>query len=93
MIKVYSKNSCPFCVKAKAALDDWGIEYQEVNVDLDHKARFRLRQEGLRTVPQIFLSDDTLVEGGCDGLLRLGKTGLTERMEKSQIDVNDLGGI
>lgn len=93
MIKVYSKKVCPFCVRAKQALESWGVEYQEIDVEQDQSALARLRELGLRTVPQIFLSDDTLLEGGCDGLLRLGKTGLTERIEKTQIDVSDLGGI
>ena len=47
MIKVYSKNNCPFCTKAKQDAD----------------ARKRIVDAGLRTVPQIYINEQLLPGG------------------------------
>lgn len=39
MIKVYSTDSCPWCVKAKQYLKSKGIDYIEVNVGEDMEGR------------------------------------------------------
>ncbi|WP_426348262.1 glutaredoxin family protein [Alloiococcus sp. CFN-8] len=39
MIKVYTTNSCPWCVKAKNYLKAKGFEYEEVNVQTDLEGR------------------------------------------------------
>ncbi len=39
MIKVYSTNSCPWCVKVKNYLKANGYEYQDVNVQNDLEGR------------------------------------------------------
>ena len=39
MIKVYSTNSCPWCVKAKNYLKSVNIEFEEFNVQEDMTAR------------------------------------------------------
>lgn len=39
MIKVYSTESCPWCVKAKQYLKSKNIEYIEVNVGEDMEGR------------------------------------------------------
>lgn len=39
MIKVYSTNSCPWCVKAKTYLSSKGVEFKELNVQDDMTAR------------------------------------------------------
>jgi glutaredoxin 3 len=67
MIKVYSKNNCPFCTKAKALLEIKGIEYTEVNIEQDADARQRIVDAGLRTVPQIYINEQ-LLTGGYNGL-------------------------
>jgi glutaredoxin len=60
---VWSKDSCPFCVQAKALLESRGIEFEERNVSKDW-TREQLLQAvpDARTLPQIFL-DDKLVGG------------------------------
>jgi|TARA_B110000967_G_C18657583_1_gene446483 glutaredoxin len=67
MIKVYSKNNCPFCTKAKALLEIKGIKYTEVNIEQDADARKRIVDAGLRTVPQIYINEQ-LLPGGYNGL-------------------------
>jgi len=39
MVKVYSTNSCPWCVKAKNYLSSINVDYVEVNVQEDMEAR------------------------------------------------------
>ncbi|MGL5615284.1 MAG: glutaredoxin family protein [Sarcina sp.] len=39
MIKVYSTDSCPWCVKAKDYLKSKGMEYTDLNVRDDMEAR------------------------------------------------------
>lgn len=39
MIKVYTTNSCPWCVKAKSYLKSQGVDFQELNVQDDMSAR------------------------------------------------------
>jgi glutaredoxin 3 len=74
-IEVYSSDRCPYCVKAKALLDRKGVEYKEINVTEDDKARQALveKAKGLRTVPQIFIDGNHV--GGCDDLYELDQKG------------------
>ena len=39
MIKVYTTNTCPWCVKVKNYLKSENIEFQELNVQDDMEAR------------------------------------------------------
>lgn len=39
MVKVYTTNSCPWCVKAKNYLKSKNISFEEVNVGEDMSAR------------------------------------------------------
>jgi glutaredoxin 3 len=56
---VWSKNSCPFCVQAKALLEARGIEYEERNVSKDWTREQLLEAvPTARTLPQIFLDDE-----------------------------------
>jgi glutaredoxin 3 len=74
-VKVYSKKSCPFCVRAKALLDRKGVAYQEIDAEHDDALRtWLVETTGQRTVPQIFVGDRSL--GGfsdIDALDREGK--------------------
>jgi glutaredoxin 3 len=55
---VWSKNSCPFCVQAKALLEARGIEYEERNVSTDWTREQLLEAvPDARTLPQIFLDN------------------------------------
>jgi glutaredoxin len=67
MITVYSKNNCPFCVRAKQLLESKDVPYTEVNIEYDQDARQMLVDQGLRSVPQIFYGYE-LIPGGFDGL-------------------------
>ena len=67
MLTVYTKDNCPFCERAKALLENKGVQYNAINVGQQPEARQFLVDQGLRSVPQIF-NGDALLEGGYQGL-------------------------
>lgn len=69
MLTIYSKNNCPFCVRAKQLLESRGVPYTEVNIEKDPESRQMLVDKGLRSVPQIFHGFE-LIPGGFDGLVK-----------------------
>ncbi len=67
--KIYSKDNCPWCVKAKSLLSDLGIEYIELKLGKDYsKDELRnLVPENLPlTVPQVFVYNKRI--GGYEAL-------------------------
>ena len=60
---VWSKDNCPYCVQAKALLNQKGIEFEERKIgDGWTKEQLLEAVPNARTVPQIFL-DGELVGG------------------------------
>jgi glutaredoxin 3 len=56
-ITLYSTGMCPICDKTKTLLQKWGIEYDEVRLDIDRSrhSEFLKLTNGARTVPQLAL--------------------------------------
>ncbi len=73
-ITVYTKESCPFCVRAKKLLEKKGVAYEEIRVEGKDDLRVWLaEQTGQKTVPQIFAGDRSL--GGFSDLEALDRKG------------------
>ena len=74
-IEIYTWQSCPFCIRAKALLEQKGVRYQEYSIDGDNAARKVMseRSDGRTSVPQIFIDDKGI--GGCDDLYALEEVG------------------
>jgi glutaredoxin 3 len=73
-VVIYTKETCPYCVYAKQLLDNKKVSYSEIRVDLDLAKREEMeRLSGRRTVPQIFINDQSI--GGFDDLSALEKAG------------------
>jgi glutaredoxin 3 len=73
-VTIYSKDYCPYCVKAKRLFDSKGITYSEINLEGKIKeAEALFAKTGFRTVPQIFIGDECI--GGCDDLYELDAEG------------------
>jgi glutaredoxin 3 len=67
MNKVYSKDNCPYCVKAKNLLNARGIEFTEIKIGVDiTRDEFLETFPNARTVPQIILDGEHV--GGYDAL-------------------------
>lgn len=83
-IEMYTKNYCPYCVKAKALLKIKGVDtlVEEINIEKDNtKIKEMLtRSGGKKTVPQIFINNTHV--GGCDELYALEESGKLNEMLK-----------
>ncbi len=75
LIKMYTTQTCPFCVRAKALLKQRGVQsINEIQVDTHPHARNEMVQlTGRRTVPQIFIGNTHV--GGYDDLYALDQRG------------------
>ncbi len=71
MLTIYSKENCPFCTRAKTLLEQKGVEFNEVRVDLLPEARQFIMDARHRSVPQIYKDGVLFVEGGYNGLAKL----------------------
>jgi glutaredoxin 3 len=80
MITVYSKPNCPYCVNAKSWLSANGFQFETIDVTADPKALAFIKERGHMTVPQIYLGETLLVEGGFTGMVKLGATALREKL-------------
>ena len=74
-IEIYTWQSCPFCIRAKALLKKKGVEFTEYSIDGDEQARSEMSQRanGKRSLPQIFIDDAHI--GGCDDIHDLDDRG------------------
>ena len=79
MIKVYTSHSCFYCTLAKNYLDNLEIEYETLNIQEDSDALDFFVKSGFRTVPQIFVNDTLLCQGGSDGLVQMSKQDIQDK--------------
>ena len=62
MVKVYSTDTCPWCVKAKQYLKSKNIEYTEVNVGEDMVGREEMvKISGQTGVPDLDINGTAIV--------------------------------
>lgn len=64
--KIYSKKNCTACDQAKALLEAKGIGYEVVDVMTTPSAQALFRENGWRSVPQIFCNNEHI--GGFEQL-------------------------
>ncbi len=89
ILKVYTKEWCPYCTKAKALLRSKQLDFEEVDVTSNAEAEQEMiKRSQRRTVPQIFIGERSV--GGYDDLSQLNATGELDRLLniKSSIDLN-----
>lgn len=73
-ITVYSKDHCPYCVRAKALLTRKGVPFEEISVEgRDDLRTWLVEASGQRTVPQVFAGERSL--GGYSDLAALDEAG------------------
>lgn len=62
MIKVFTTNSCPWCVKAKSYLQKKGVDYTELNVQDDMNAREEMVSKSKQMgVPVLYINGTIIV--------------------------------
>jgi glutaredoxin 3 len=73
-IEIYSSAMCPYCVRAKMLLQNKGMSWEEIRIDLDFdRMGEMLERSQRRTVPQIFINDFHV--GGFDDLAAMDARG------------------
>lgn len=80
MITLYSKPNCPYCDQAKAWLSKNEIAYEVLDISINSSAKDFLVSSGHKTVPQIYVGTELLVEGGFSGLSKCDPTQLKEQI-------------
>ena len=79
MIEIYSKEWCPYCIKAKRLLDSKEVEYTVRDVTSNQKLEAEMiERSGRRSVPQIFIEGEGI--GGYDDLAQLNASGELDRI-------------
>lgn len=61
-VKIYSRESCPYCVKAKDFFKKRNISFQEFTVGTDITSEEYNELTSMKTVPAIFI-DEKLIGG------------------------------
>jgi glutaredoxin 3 len=81
-VEIYTKDFCPYCIRAKELLHNKGVDFIEYTVGDDPVKRATLREKsrGSSTVPQIFIDGEHI--GGCDDLYALDRSGKLDEMLK-----------
>lgn len=74
-VRIYTTQTCPYCLRAKALLRERGVKHiDELRVDDEPALRTQMVQlSGRSTVPQIFIGATHV--GGCDDLVELDRRG------------------
>lgn len=78
-IVIYSKEVCPYCVRAKNLFQRKGLSFTEIKItDEETKNEMIKKSGGRMTVPQIFIDDQHI--GGCDDLYALDAAGKLDEL-------------
>jgi glutaredoxin-like protein len=65
-VTVFSREGCPYCVRAKGLLHDAGIRFEELVLNRDFSESTIRAVSGMSTVPQVFINGDHI--GGSEDL-------------------------
>ena len=79
-VVMYTRTYCPYCLRAKALLQDKGVDFEEINLDEHPERRGEMirRTGGRSTVPQIFIAGQGI--GGCDDVFELERKGRLDEL-------------
>lgn len=78
-IRMYTTAWCGYCLRAKALLEERGLEYEEIHMDDDSGFRQKLEElTGHWTVPQILIDGRPI--GGFTELVVLDRAGELEKI-------------
>jgi len=65
-VAVFSREGCPFCVRAKGLLHDAGLEFEELVLNRDYTDRTLRAVTSKTSFPQVFINGELI--GGSDDL-------------------------
>jgi glutaredoxin 3 len=82
-VQIYTKQQCPYCVRAKVLLSKKGVAYEEIDVEHDDARRaWLVEASGQLTVPQVFVDGRPL--GGFTDVDALDKQGELDPILRGQ---------
>jgi len=62
VVKVFSTETCPWCVRVKQYLEDNNVEFEDVNVAQNYDAAVQMVQKsGQMGVPQLWIDDEVVI--------------------------------
>lgn len=78
-VLIYATAACPYCVRARALLEQKSVPFEEVRVDMEpERRREMMERAGGSSVPQIFIGEQHI--GGCDELHALERAGRLDQL-------------
>lgn len=78
-VTMYSTRFCPFCMRARALLQQKHVPCKDIAVDGNPGLREEMiEKSGRYTVPQIWIGQQHI--GGCDELMQLERSGELDRL-------------
>ena len=61
-VKIYTTQTCPYCVQAKDYLKSKNVQFEEIDVAADHQAAQEITQRsGSTGVPQIDIDGEIII--------------------------------
>jgi len=76
-VVLYGTRFCPFCIRARALLQQKDVRYRDIAVDGKPDLRREMAEKsGRNTVPQIWIGGEHV--GGCDELMQLERSGVLD---------------
>ena len=76
-VVMYTKSWCPYCRRARALLEQRGVQFEEIDIEEQPQRRAEMiARSGRYTVPQIFIGNHHV--GGSDDLHALEASGELE---------------
>ena len=77
---IYTKQYCPYCIRAKELLVSKSIKFEEISIDDCPEKKYEMIEKSHRkTVPQIFINGKPV--GGCDDLFVLNDSGALNHLQ------------
>ncbi len=78
-VEIYTKDYCPYCMRAKHLLETKGVKFEEYDITNDAAGqRDMIQRSERRTVPQIFI--DGVHVGGSDDLIEANRSGQLDQL-------------
>jgi len=85
-LTLYTQDDCNYCHLLKKKLAEWDFRYREINISYDLFAKDFMREQGHRTVPQLYWNNTHLN--------KLPTTELTKEHIINELDYeNYMGGV
>jgi glutaredoxin len=85
-LTLYTQDDCGYCHLLKKKLAEWDFRYREINVSYDLFAKDFMREQGHRTVPQLYWNNTHLN--------KLPTTDLTKEHIVNELEYdNYIGGV